>query len=40
MLIDLSQGKSFVILPVAELSESDRLSIRQLLDSHIHAVGK
>lgn len=40
VLIDLSQGKNVVILPVAQLSESERLSIRQLLESHIPGVGR
>jgi hypothetical protein len=35
VLIDLSQGNSVVILPVAQLSEIERLSIRQYLQSHI-----
>jgi hypothetical protein len=35
VLIDQSQGNSVVILPVAQLSEIERLSIRQYLQSHI-----
>jgi len=40
VLIDQSQGNSVVILPVAQLSEIERLSIRQYLQSHIPAIGK
>lgn len=40
VLIDQSQGNSVVILPVAQLSEIERLSIRQFLQSHIPAAGK
>jgi hypothetical protein len=38
VLIDQSQGNSFVILPVAQLSELERLSLRQHLQSHIPAL--
>ena len=39
VLIDLSQGNSVVILPVAQLSEIERLSIRRYLQSYVPAVG-
>jgi hypothetical protein len=39
VLIDQSQGNSVVILPVAQLSEIERLSIRQYLQSHIPTIG-
>ena len=40
VLIHQSQGNSAVILPVAQLSEVERLSLRQYLQSYIPAVGK
>jgi hypothetical protein len=40
VLIDQSQGNNVVILPVAQLSEIERLSIRQFLQSHIPAAAK
>jgi hypothetical protein len=39
VLIDQSQGNSVVILPVAQLSEVERLSLRQYLQSQIPAIG-
>jgi hypothetical protein len=39
VLIHQSQGNSVVILPVAQLSETERLSLRQYLQSHIPAIG-
>jgi hypothetical protein len=38
VLLDLAQGSSFVILPVAHLSDSERLWVRQLLQSHLATV--
>lgn len=40
VLIDLSQGNNVVILPVAQLSEIERLSIRQYLQSHLPTSSK
>jgi hypothetical protein len=40
VLIEQSQGNSAIILPVSQLSELERLSLRQYLQSHIPAVGK
>jgi hypothetical protein len=40
VLLDELQGKGLVILPVAHLSEIERISIRQYLQSHIPATDK
>jgi hypothetical protein len=39
-LLDQLEGNSVVILPVAQLSETDRVSLRQYLQSQIPSVGK
>src|SRR5580704_4272010 len=38
ILLDQLQGKLFVMLPVAQLSEIERLSVRQNLQSHISPI--
>jgi hypothetical protein len=35
ILIDKCDGNNFVILPVSQLSETERIPVRQLLQSHI-----
>jgi len=39
MLVERAEGNRFFILPVAQLSELERTSIRQFLQSHISPVG-
>jgi hypothetical protein len=38
MLVERAEGNRFFILPVAQLSEMERMSIRQFLQSHIPPV--
>ena len=40
MLIDQTQGNRVVILPIATLSDIDRIPIRQFLQSHIQPVNE
>jgi hypothetical protein len=40
VLVERNEGNRFVMLPVAQMSEIERLPIRQFLQSHIPQVGQ
>jgi hypothetical protein len=40
MLVERSEGKRFVMLPVSQLSEIERMPIRQFLQGHISVPGR